>query len=537
MYRVERIRMPWIVPMLLCAALISGAAFAGLPERGIILYGQVLDENGDLITQGNLMWTYTPAAGGDPVSITTRLRQIDGAGGPYSYRVLIPFERAVQGFPVSDGAVPVTLTSVDYIREGALSGTSLSMSHSITLTSADLGSVQRVDLCNGCPESIKMFHSTDTNYDSQFSLRELMRFFELHDATEAHTYHVEMGSEDGFGLGDGSHEGHMHTGDYEGGADWTISLPEVVRMIDLFVSTPQHHYSYALNTEDGFTKGWGSDPIRTMPASVVKTGSKSKAAEAVHFTRRVCGGLPGAGRILDVTITVEAGDSASLSALGVLEDISPDWKYVDSAGAGKPSIGPKQNASKSLDFAWFPLPAFPVTYNYRVAYDAGAYLEGDLEMLTGTGIYRTIAGDVQYSAPIAPLGGIEFPDTDGDGLPDFVEEAGDADGDGVPNFLDIDSDNDGLKDLDEAAYDGSDDYNPYNPSDNPSGTDLDPYNADTDGDGVNDADEVTEGSNPLNGEPKASGVPAYTAYGLLLIAGLLGLAGIWVLRLGRRVKG
>ncbi|HHH52278.1 MAG TPA: hypothetical protein ENK91_01345 [Bacteroidetes bacterium] len=37
-------------------------------------------------------------------------------------------------------------------------------------------------------------------------------------------------------------------------------------------------------------------------------------------------------------------------------------------------------------------------------------------------------------------------DTDGDGIPDFVEGTDDCDGDGIPNFKDLDSDNDGLSD-------------------------------------------------------------------------------------------
>jgi len=72
-------------------------------------------------------------------------------------------------------------------------------------------------------------------------------------------------------------------------------------------------------------------------------------------------------------------------------------------------------------------------------------------------------------------------DSDGDGIPDFVEGNGDVDGDGIPNYLDPDSDNDGLNDGWEVAH----------------GTD--PYNADSDRDGVPDGIEAGYGDTDGDG--------------------------------------
>ena len=84
-------------------------------------------------------------------------------------------------------------------------------------------------------------------------------------------------------------------------------------------------------------------------------------------------------------------------------------------------------------------------------------------------------------------------DSDGDGVPDLVEEqlgsdprAPDTDGDGVPDSLDPapaleDGDSDGLTDGQEIAL----------------GADL--AGADTDGDGVSDGDEFEEGTDPTQG--------------------------------------
>jgi hypothetical protein len=74
------------------------------------------------------------------------------------------------------------------------------------------------------------------------------------------------------------------------------------------------------------------------------------------------------------------------------------------------------------------------------------------------------------------LGALSVVDTDLDGLPDSVDE---------------DDDNDGLTDSFEINY------APIPPDTYTPGQDLNPLSADTDGDGLNDGDEVAFGSNPL----------------------------------------
>lgn len=62
-----------------------------------------------------------------------------------------------------------------------------------------------------------------------------------------------------------------------------------------------------------------------------------------------------------------------------------------------------------------------------------------------------------------------------------------------------DADIDGLTDQNERCYDGDcGDYNPYDAIDNPSGTDLNHLLQDTDGDGMNDLQEINAGRNPLD---------------------------------------
>ncbi|MGC3961173.1 MAG: hypothetical protein QM813_25570 [Verrucomicrobiota bacterium] len=104
-------------------------------------------------------------------------------------------------------------------------------------------------------------------------------------------------------------------------------------------------------------------------------------------------------------------------------------------------------------------------------------------------------------------------DSDADGFSDSVETAADTDGDGIPDYLDNDSDNDGVPDSAEtfADTDGDGLRNIRDPdSDNDSLPDgwevtygLNPLNAadadaDTDGDGQSNREEHAAGTQPNN---------------------------------------
>ncbi len=76
-------------------------------------------------------------------------------------------------------------------------------------------------------------------------------------------------------------------------------------------------------------------------------------------------------------------------------------------------------------------------------------------------------------------------DSDGDGIPDSMEGFADTDGDGIPNSRDTDSDGDGLPDSWEFAYG----LNPTNATD---------ANLDSDGDGQSNREEYVAGTQPNN---------------------------------------
>jgi large repetitive protein len=116
-------------------------------------------------------------------------------------------------------------------------------------------------------------------------------------------------------------------------------------------------------------------------------------------------------------------------------------------------------------------------------------------------------------------------DSDDDGFSDELEGDGDLDGDGTPNYLDLDVDGDGLLDSYEGDgdVDGDEVPNWLDPDDedgplaDPDGdglatfeeTDIgtDPYDADSDDDGLDDGEEVeVTGTDPLNADSDEDGL-------------------------------
>jgi hypothetical protein len=116
-------------------------------------------------------------------------------------------------------------------------------------------------------------------------------------------------------------------------------------------------------------------------------------------------------------------------------------------------------------------------------------------------------------------------DDDGDGLGNEFEETVSS-----TSRTDSDSDADGVTDYAEVGYDGdADNYDPYDPDTNPSGTDLDANDPDTDGDSMSDGDEITFGYDPTDPNSWAE-VPLFPMVGYFLLAALLSGAGFLAVR-------
>lgn len=100
----------------------------------------------------------------------------------------------------------------------------------------------------GAPEGEGMddgVHSADTQLDGKIDLTELLRSVQLYNAG---SIHCDGGSEDGYGLGAGSHTCGRYDADYAAPA-WVLSLSELLRIVQLFNSGG---YSICIGSEDGF---------------------------------------------------------------------------------------------------------------------------------------------------------------------------------------------------------------------------------------------------------------------------------------------
>lgn len=180
-----------------------------------------------------------------------------------------------------------------------------------------------------------------------------------------------------------------------------------------------------------------------------------------------------------------------------------------------------------------PLFAGPASGNYHLKYgspciDAGANTPAVSDDMDGEARPVDIPGlGVDGTGTEYDIGADEYVDTDRDGLPDVLERLFGTD----PN--NPDTDGDGVPDAWEVGYDGDiETYNPYDPTTNPTGTDLNATNPDTDGDGVSDGVEIAFGFSPIDPTEWPSLPMPW-----LPLAAALGSVGLAILRKPRRCRG
>jgi hypothetical protein len=245
---------------------------------------------------------------------------------------------------------------------------------------------------------------------------------------------------------------------------------------------------------DGFTKIEGGQRVpKTTPEtddfSVVSLG-QLKAVAAPFYKRFAEVYLDGA---FPWPVHVGLIDDFAVANVGQAKAL---FGFDFSLPIAIPAPNPVQIASigtESIQFSWT---AVPGARSYRVErrepYVFTAANRWGMRATVSaptTSLTDTIAGGAVYAyrvIAITPIGQSKpsrvalsqtGPDSDGDGVPDFVEGDGDSDGDSIPDKLEVDSDNDGLPDAMELAagtnpkdpdtdHDGTldgEDYWPANP--------------------------------------------------------------------------
>lgn len=132
----------------------------GVPEPGLILYGQVrnTDTGGSLLTYGTLRWTIQPPSG-SPITVGVMLTNINDQ---FSYVVRVPFESVLSGFTLSANTLALSNTPVSYNRSATVNFQPATIlapaTPSFTFGPADRGRSERVDLQVTLP-----FVDTDSN--------------------------------------------------------------------------------------------------------------------------------------------------------------------------------------------------------------------------------------------------------------------------------------------------------------------------------------------------------------------------------------
>ncbi len=100
-------------------------------------------------------------------------------------------------------------------------------------------------------------HTADQNGDWQVGLPELLRVIQFYNSGEFHCAENPDDTEDGYSPGPGANQAcARHASDYVGGADWAISLTELLRLIQLY-NTGGYHLCPGEGTPDGYCPGIG----------------------------------------------------------------------------------------------------------------------------------------------------------------------------------------------------------------------------------------------------------------------------------------
>jgi hypothetical protein len=148
----------------------------------------------------------------------------------------------------------------------------------------------------------------------------------------------------------------------------------------------------------------------------------------VKLTRTVPGsGAYTAGATIDITVELSVTGSGAIDSIGVEETIPLGWKYVSLATKTNPTILPVVNATGMLEFAWFPTPALPLTFTYRLRVPVG---ETGSQQIEGKSLHY-VSGFLYTSLTVAttiPSSGV----SEGEGSPEGVVE-GEGSAEGTPD--------------------------------------------------------------------------------------------------------
>jgi hypothetical protein len=191
---------------------------------------------------GNITSDFTPVANSETpgllrvaLSRETELREENGAGVVITLFFNVPMGLA------HGTTLPITLNGVKL--KGQFGG-SFDWYSVINLENGAV-SVSTLD-CTVGP-----VHTADQDSSSTIGLNELLRLIQFFNSGR---FGCQAGSEDGFAPGVLDQGCCPHDSDYEGGPSWSITLGELLRLIQFFNSGGYRHCP-ANGTEDGYCPG------------------------------------------------------------------------------------------------------------------------------------------------------------------------------------------------------------------------------------------------------------------------------------------
>jgi hypothetical protein len=142
----------------------------GIPEPSLVMYGRVLNvrSNANMrLGYGTLTCTFQPAGGGNPVTASTVLTNVNNQ---FSYILRIQCERPVTGFAASTNAIQLTAAGITFDRSQIFWNSNLLTFAQPALTntsffSNDRGRIERVDLTVSTPILIDPLNSLPVDWE------------------------------------------------------------------------------------------------------------------------------------------------------------------------------------------------------------------------------------------------------------------------------------------------------------------------------------------------------------------------------------
>jgi hypothetical protein len=106
------------------------------------------------------------------------------------------------------------------------------------------------------------------------------------------------------------------------------------------------------------------------------------------------------GAMLDITLAIASQGSGTIRALGIEETLPKDWHFDGISFGERPDLVPQKGHSGKLEFAWFNIPKFPITFTYRV--EVPAEIKGS-QQIAGEALYRLDGPEIRTPSAVTAL--------------------------------------------------------------------------------------------------------------------------------------